>query len=57
MAKEGVVFHQWEGAGDALLKTVGCAVLRDDKAQITRYGVRLPLAALGLEPGEQRMAG
>jgi len=36
-----------------LLKTVVCAVVRDDKAQITRYEVRLPLAALGLEPGAE----
>jgi len=51
LTKEGVCFHQWEGEGDALLKTVGCAVVRHDKAGVTRYGLRLPLATLGMEPG------
>ena len=50
LTKEGVAFHQWEGKGDTLLKTAGCAVTRDDKAKITRYELRLPLAALGLKP-------
>jgi len=53
LTQEGVVFHQWEGTGDTLLKTVGCAVVRDDKAKTTRYRLRLPLAALGLEPGAE----
>jgi hypothetical protein len=53
LTKEGVVFHQWEGNGDALLKTVACAVTRDDKTRITRYGLCLPLAALGLQPGAE----
>jgi hypothetical protein len=51
LTKEGVCFHQWEGEGDALLKTVGCAAVRDEKAGVTRYGLRLPLATLGMEPG------
>jgi len=53
LTKDGVRFHQWEGTGDALLKTVGCAVVRDDKTKVTRYGLRLPLATLGLEPGAE----
>jgi len=53
LTKDGVGFHQWEGTGDSLLKTVGCAVVRDDKTKVTRYGLRLPLAALGLEPGAE----
>ena len=36
-----------------MLKTVGCAVVRDDKAGVARYGLRLPLVALGLEPGAE----
>ena len=53
LTKDGVGFHQWEGNGDRLLKTVGCAVVRDDKNKVTRYGLRMPLAALGLEPGAE----
>jgi hypothetical protein len=53
LTKEGVCFHQWEGEGDALLKTVGCAAVRDEKAGVTRYGLRLPLATLGMEPGAE----
>ena len=47
-----VSIHHFCGDSDALFKTVDCAVTRDDKANITRYGVRLPLAALGLAPGD-----
>ena len=36
-----------------LLKTTDCAVVRDDKARVTRYELRLPLATLGLEPGDE----
>jgi hypothetical protein len=53
LTKDGVRFHQWEGNGDTLLKTVGCAVVRDDRNKVTRYGLRLPLAALGLEGGAE----
>jgi hypothetical protein len=53
LTKEGVVFHQWEGKGDALLKTVDCSLTRDDKTRITRYGLRLPLATLNVESGEE----
>jgi len=53
LTQEGVVFHQWEGKGDTLLKTVGCAVVRDEKAGVTRYELRLPLATVGLEPDEE----
>jgi hypothetical protein len=47
----GVVLHQFEGRDEALLKTADCAVARDEPAGITRYGLRLPLAVLGLPPG------
>jgi hypothetical protein len=60
LTKTGVAFHQWEGAGDALAKTANVAVARDDPAAggisaggVTRYELRLPLAALGLKPGEE----
>jgi hypothetical protein len=53
LTQEGVAFHQFAGAGDTLLKTADCAVTRDDKTRTTRYGLRLPLAALGLEPGAE----
>ncbi|MGB2823436.1 MAG: hypothetical protein WBF17_20820, partial [Phycisphaerae bacterium] len=53
LTRAGVAFHQWEGKGDTLVKTAGCAVARDGKAGITRYELRLPLAALGLKPGEE----
>jgi len=48
----GAVFHRFEGNGDALSKTAGCAALRDAAARITRYELRLPLADLGLKPDE-----
>ncbi|MBM4036998.1 MAG: hypothetical protein FJ290_00670 [Planctomycetes bacterium] len=51
LTKAGVAFHQYAGEGDTLAKTTGCAATRDDKARVTRYELRLPLAALGLEPG------
>jgi hypothetical protein len=47
----GAVFRQFTGRGDALAKVVGCAVVRDEAAGVTRYELRLPLAALGVEPG------
>jgi hypothetical protein len=53
LTRAGVAFHQWQGRGDTLLKTVGCAVARDEKAKATRYELRLPLAAMGLKPGEE----
>ena len=52
LTTNGVALHQFAGDGDALFKTVDCTVTRDDKTNITRYGVRLPLAALGLAPGD-----
>ena len=42
LTKEGVVFHQWEGKGDTLLKTVGCAVVRDKSPD---HPLRAALAA------------
>jgi len=53
LTNEGVVFHQWEGKGDTLVKTVRRAVTRDAKAAVTRYELRLPLAALRLKPGAE----
>lgn len=53
LTTNGVVFHQFEGPGDGLVKAAACAVTRDEKARITRYGLRLPLAALKLKPGEE----
>jgi hypothetical protein len=52
LTTNGVAVHQFVGGSDALLKTMDCSVTRDDKTNITRYGVRLPLAALGLAPGD-----
>ena len=48
----GVALHQFEGRDDALLKIADCAVVRDEPAGVTRYGLRLPLAVLGLRPGK-----
>jgi hypothetical protein len=53
LTQTGVAFHQWEGMGDALAKTAGLAVVRDDARGVTRYELRLPLAALGLKPGKE----
>jgi hypothetical protein len=53
MTKKGVALHQFAGQRDALVKTADCAVVRDDKARVTRYELRLPLAAVGLEPGDE----
>ncbi|MFZ4394064.1 MAG: DUF4838 domain-containing protein [Kiritimatiellia bacterium] len=52
LTTNGVVFHKFEGQGDALAKTAIYAVVRDEKARITRYELRLPLADLGLKPGD-----
>ena len=51
--KTGAAFHQWEGRNDELAKTAGLAVARDDAGGVTRYELRLPLAALGLEPKQE----
>ena len=53
LTKSGIVFHQWEGKGDALAKTVGCGVVRDNKTGVTRYELRLPLAVLNMKPGDE----
>jgi hypothetical protein len=53
LTQTGIAFHQWEGEGNTLLKTAECAVVRDDKAKLTRYELRLPLAALGVQPGAE----
>jgi hypothetical protein len=52
LTTNGVAVHQFAGGSDALFKTLDCNVTRDDAAKLTRYGVRLPLAALGLVPGD-----
>ncbi|MEI6212394.1 MAG: hypothetical protein WCR06_12305, partial [bacterium] len=52
LTTNGVAVHQFVGGSDVLLKTLDCSVTRDDKTNITRYGVRLPLAAIGLVPGD-----
>ncbi|MEI6211092.1 MAG: sugar-binding protein, partial [bacterium] len=52
LTTNGVAVHQFMGGSDALFKALDCSVTRDDKTRITRYGVRLPLAALGLTPGD-----
>jgi hypothetical protein len=51
LTQTGVAFHQWKGANDALAKDGSVAVVRDEAARITRYEMKLPLADLGLEPG------
>jgi hypothetical protein len=53
LTASGVALHQFDGPDDVLAKTADCCVTRDDKARVTRYGLRLPLAALGLEPGAE----
>jgi hypothetical protein len=50
--EDGVQFSQWAG-NDSLLKTAKYAVVRDDEARVTRYELRLPLADLGLTPGDE----
>ncbi len=52
LTTNGVVVYQFMGGSDALFKALDCAVTRDDKTRLTRYGARLPLAALGLAPGD-----
>jgi hypothetical protein len=52
LTTNGLAVHQFVGGSDALFKTLDCNVTRDDAAKLTRYGVRLPLAALGLAPGD-----
>jgi len=53
LTQAGVALHQSSGEGETLMKTADCAVVRDDKAKVTRYELRLPLAALGLKPGDK----
>ena len=60
LTTNGVSFHQFAGPGNTLLETVDCTVKRDDSsgegtgvAGITRYGLRLPLASLGLKTGDE----
>jgi hypothetical protein len=52
LTTNGVAVHQFTGGSDVLFKVLDCSVTRDDKTCVTRYVVRLPLAALGLAPGD-----
>ncbi len=52
LTTNGVAVHQFVGGSDALFQALDCSVTRDAKTCLTRYGVRLPLAALGLAPGD-----
>jgi hypothetical protein len=52
LTQKGVAFHQWVGGNEELAQTAGLAVVRDDAGGVTRYELRLPLAALGLKPGD-----
>jgi hypothetical protein len=52
LTTNGVAVHQFVGGSDVLFKALDCSVTRDDAAKLTRYGVRLPLAAIGLVPGD-----
>jgi len=47
----GVAFQQFEGRGDVVAKKAERFVGRDAKAKRTRYGLRIPLSALGLKGG------
>jgi len=53
LTTNGVAMHQFAGPNQALCPTVTCSVKRDDTTKVTRYGVRLPLTSLGLEPGDE----
>ena len=53
LTQAGVALHQFAGRRDALVKTADCAVVRDGKARVTRYELRLPLAALGMQGGDE----
>lgn len=53
LTTNGVAFHQYAGEGESLLQSVNCAVTRDDQAGVTRYGLRLPLATIGLTAGDE----
>lgn len=53
LTANGVAFHPFVGRGDALSKAAERAVVRDEAAKLTRYELRLPLAALGVESGAE----
>jgi hypothetical protein len=54
LTTNGVVFHQFAGRNnDVLLKTIDCAVVRDDKCAVTRYELCMPGSAIGLKPGAE----
>jgi len=52
LTANGLVFHPFVGNGDSLTQSGQYAVVRDDAAKTTRYELRLPLADIGLKPGE-----
>jgi hypothetical protein len=52
LTTNGVVLHLFEGKGEGLAKNAGYAVVRDESSRKTRYEVRLPLADLGIQPGD-----
>jgi hypothetical protein len=53
LTPDGVVFHQAEGSTNSLSRVAGYAVTRSESAKSTTCELRLPLAALGLEPGAE----
>jgi hypothetical protein len=53
LTTNGVVIHQFMGEGDTLSKTAERSVVRDDQSKLTRYGLRIPFAAVGLKPGDE----
>jgi hypothetical protein len=48
----GVAFHRFSGPGETLRDEAEFKVVRNDETKTTVYELRLPLAALGVEPGK-----
>jgi hypothetical protein len=53
LTEAGVVFHQFSPPDGKLRDKAEYKVVRDEKTKTTVYELRLPLAALGLEPGAE----
>ena len=53
LTEAGVVFHQFSGPDRTLRDRAEYKVVRDEKSKATVYELRLPLAALGLQPGAE----
>ncbi len=51
--KEGAVLYQAEGGTNAMDKVAVYKVTRSDAARSTSYELRLPLTALGMDPGAE----